>query len=94
MVTGFDPREVEAANEKATAEWARFEEHLPHLLEDPVLRGRWVVFLGGEVRAVFDDRLEARRWAVGHLGKYAGFVMARVEPQRIIRIPSFVAVRR
>lgn len=85
MPPQVDPAVAEA-NRKVDEEAERFHAALPSLLQDPALRGRFVVFKDGAVQRAFDDAGEGYRWAVSTLGRYAGFVLARVEPERVYRI--------
>lgn len=77
---------VADADRKVSEEMARFRAALPSLLEDPALAGKWVVFKDGEVVQAFDDRTEGYHWAVEHLGRLSGFVLAPVEPERVYRV--------
>ena len=81
MVSGADPA-VADANRRVTEEMERFQAALPTLLLDDTVRGRWVVFKDGVVVHAFDDEAVAYAWARDTLGKLAGFVLARVEPER------------
>lgn len=85
MRSQVDPVVAEA-NRKVDEEAERFRAALPALLDDPGLRGRYVVFKDGAIMRGFDDAGEGYRWAVATLGRYAGFVLARVEPERVYRI--------
>ena len=62
--------------DKVLAETIRFREALPTLVEQ--YRGKWVVFMGGEVKSVHPDEHVAYEWAVQHLGTGAGYVIAPV----------------
>lgn len=72
-------------HEKVRAESERFYAALPKLLKSP-LKDRWVVFLNGEVQSSFDDEDDAYRDAMARFGHDGGFVIARVEPRRVIWI--------
>jgi hypothetical protein len=73
--------------ERVFAECDRFYAALPRLLESP-LKGRWVVFLNGEVQADFENQFDAYHAAGARFGYDGGFVIARVEPQRVIWVPG------
>lgn len=73
--------------ERVRAESERFRAALPALLESP-LRGRWVIFLNGEVKADFASGNEAHDEAVRRFGYRGGFVVAQVKPQQVIWIPG------
>ncbi|HZM00527.1 MAG TPA: hypothetical protein VFD43_09780 [Planctomycetota bacterium] len=73
------------ARERVAEESDRFYKALPRLLKSR-LRGRWVLFLDGDVQADFGDEWEAYREGIARFGIDGGFVVARVEPQRVIWI--------
>jgi hypothetical protein len=81
MPPDVDPA-LNDAHRRVKAETERFRAALPALLENQELRDRWVVFKDGAVARPFDDPGEGYRWAVENLGRYSGFVLARVEPER------------
>ena len=80
------PEEVHAARTRFRAEWRRFEAARDELLKAGRLRGRWVVFLDGEVKHDAEDRLTAHRWAVAHLDRLAGFVVSQIEEPHVYRV--------
>ena len=67
-------------------EFERFKAALPLLLQDQQLRGQWVVFLDGKVMHAAPDRQRAHRWAIEHLDRLAGFVVAEVAETRVYRV--------
>ena len=70
-------------NERVSVESDRFYAALPRLLDSP-LRGRWVIFLNGSVQGDYGDEDAALDDASRRFGRDAGFVIARIEPQRVI----------
>jgi hypothetical protein len=74
------------ANRKVDEEDERFRAALPALLEDAALRGRWVLFKDGAVVAAFDDMRAAHEEGERRFGRYGGFLVAPVEPERVYRI--------
>ena len=78
--------EVKKARGLVRREFERFSKALPVLLQDPQLQGRWVVFLGGEVKHSAADEMTAHRWALDHLDRLSGFVVADVSPPRVYKI--------
>lgn len=84
MTPDVDPRAE--ARRKVDEEDERFRAALPSLLEDAELRGRWVLFKDGAVVAAFDDAAAAHREGVRRFGRYGGFLVAPVEPERVYRI--------
>jgi len=73
--------------EKVRRESDRFRAALPRLLRSR-LRNRWVIFLNGQVEGDFDSGDEAFDEATRRFGYDGGFVVARVERQRVIRVPG------
>lgn len=63
-------------DEKVLEETKLFRAALPELLRKH--RGKWVVFLGGEVKSVHDDELGAYSEAVLKYGTDGGYVVAPV----------------
>jgi hypothetical protein len=94
MVTAHVDPPVAEANRKVSEEMVRFRAALPKLLEDPALKGRWVVFKDGAVVRASDDDREAYRWAVDTLGRLSGIVLAPVEPERVYRLGSAASMFR
>ena len=74
-------------NERVSRESDRFYAALPRLLNSP-LKDRWVIFFEGQVQGDFDDEDAALREASKRFGRNAGFVIARVEPQRVYWNPA------
>lgn len=70
------------------------EQHQKYLAELPALlaehEGRWVVYLDGP-RAFFEDEWKALEWASQTLGDDTPFVIARVEPERVILLTAALA---
>jgi hypothetical protein len=72
-------------HEKVRAESERFRAALPSLLKSR-LKGRYVIFLNGQVVADFATMDEAHGEAVRRFGYDGGFVVTQVKPQRVIWI--------
>ena len=71
--------------DKVRAESERFRAAVPALLKTR-LKGRYVIFLNGEVVADFATGDEAHAEAVRRFGYRGGFVVTQVKPQRVIWI--------
>jgi len=71
------PLNREEANRRVGEEWERFTETFPSLI-DRSLRGRWIVFLGGEVRSTHKDVHDAYQSALEVFGIDACFVLTVV----------------
>lgn len=84
----------EETNAQVGLEIARYQAALPGLLADPAIAGRWVVFFQGRVAYIDDDDKRAYDWAVDHLGYYAPFVFARVEPPRVVKVGGAMLTRK
>ena len=65
-------------DQQVHAEYARFKQALPGLL-DGANRGEWVVFLDGEVRSSHTTEDDALASAIGTFGQDAPYVIAQVE---------------
>lgn len=78
--------EMASAHARFWKEQERFDAKLPGLLNDPLLAGRWVVFLDDEVKHITTTREDAHDWAVAHLNRFAGFVIAEVAAPRVYRV--------
>ena len=74
-------------HEKVRRESDRFRAALPRLLRSR-LKGRWVIFLNGKVEGDFESVEEAYPEARRRFGHDGGFVVARVEPQRVLWNPA------
>lgn len=78
----------QALERKVLAEVARFEGALPELLE--TLAGKWVVFLGGQVRSSHDTEADAVAAAEAELNAEDGFVITIVETRRTVPLTAAV----
>jgi hypothetical protein len=77
-----DPAVAETER-RVSQEMVRFRAALPALLADPALVGRWVLFRDGVVVASFDSENDADDEGYRRFGELGGYVLARVEPQRV-----------
>jgi hypothetical protein len=71
VVSDVDGAELAAAKERVHEEMVRFRLALPRLVEDPELRGRWVVFRNGAVLAALNGFSDACGWGDENLGEFA-----------------------
>lgn len=79
------------ANERITAELARFNDALPELMASQY-RGRWVVFVDGRVVADFSTVDEAELYGYETYGIDGDFVADIVEPKRARTVSALWAL--
>ena len=68
------------SEDKVRNEMEAFRRALPDLLERHL--GKWVVFVDGKVSSLHDTEQDAYGCGMTELGPEAGFVVARVSPER------------
>ncbi len=83
----MNPDQIEA---EVTRQYAAFLAALPSLLRAHA--GKWVVWLDA-MRGVFDNEDDAERWALKHLPRDAGFVIAPVEEPKTVPPSGLAAFR-
>lgn len=82
---GWPKPQRNAIEEQVYQEWLLFKKALPELLGGELL-GRWVVFKGGRVRGNFATFDEAYIEALDVYAIDGGFIIAKVEPIKTVRI--------
>jgi hypothetical protein len=81
---------TDSTEDEVSRQYAAFLLALPSLLRSHA--GKWVVWHGA-LRGVFENEDDAERWALKHLPRDAGFVIAPVEEPRTVPLSGLSAFR-